>query len=92
MVRALAGGQESVAIVADGGPTKAPLGEISLRLAAALGGHNPNPRTGAGAPHGPLQYVVFPGSRQNPPWPRSVEDIHQQGINLLTGIGGWPTI
>jgi hypothetical protein len=92
MARSLSGGQESAALVADGGPTKAPLGEISLKLAVALGGHNPNPRTGAGAPHGPIQYVVFPGSRHNPPWPRSLEEVQQQGVALLQGIGGWPAI
>jgi hypothetical protein len=92
MARSLAGGRESAAVVADGGPTKAPLGEISLGLATALGGHNPNPRTGAGAPHGMLQYVVFPGSRHSPPWPRTLADIQQQAAALLRGIGGWPTI
>jgi hypothetical protein len=39
-----------------------------------------------------LQYVVFPGSRQNPPWPRTLGDIRQQATALLQGIGGWPTI
>jgi hypothetical protein len=92
MARALATGAESAAIIADGGPTKAPLGEMSLRLAASLGGHNPNPRTGAGAPRGAFQYVVFPGSRRDPPWPRSLEDIQQQASALLQTIQGWPAI
>jgi hypothetical protein len=92
MVRSLVGGQESVAVVADGGPTKAPLGEISLKLATALGGHNPSPRTGAGAPQGPIQYVIFPGSRPNPPWPRTIHDIQQQGATLLHQMGAWPAI
>jgi len=92
MARSLAGGQQSAAIVADGGPMKAPLGEISMELATALGGHNPDARTGAGAPRGVLQYVVFPGSRHNPPWPRSLSDIQREAAALLAAIGGWPTI
>lgn len=93
MCRTLTGDtHQSSAIVADGGPTKAPLGEISLKLAAALGGHNPNPRNGSGAPRGPIQYVVFPGSRVHPVWPRTAADIHQQATDLLKSIGGWPEI
>src|SRR5438552_15194543 len=46
MARSLVGGQESAALVADGGPTKAPLGEISLALATALGDHIAAPRPG----------------------------------------------
>jgi hypothetical protein len=82
----------SAAIVADQGPTNAPLGEISLKLAEALGGHNPNPRNGAGAPHGPFQYVVFPKSKGTPPWRRTVQDIQTQAAALLAEIGGWPTL
>lgn len=93
MVRALgASGLQSAAIVADGGPTDAPLGEISLSLAEALGGHNPNPRNGAGAPVGLFQYVVFPRSRQRPPWRRTVADIAAQAQALLDAIGGWPAL
>ncbi len=40
MVRAVGSHFETGAIVADGGPTKAPLGEVSLALAVALGGNN----------------------------------------------------
>lgn len=92
MARMLNGAHESFAIVADGGPTKAPLGEMSLKLAAALGGANPNPRTGGGAPKGPIQYVVFPKSRLNPPWPQSNATLKQQAASLLDGIGGWPDL
>jgi hypothetical protein len=93
MARTLgAADKHSAAIVADGGPTKAPLGEISLKLAEALGGHNPNPRNGAGAPHGTFQYVVFPKSRHTPPWRRTVQDVRTQAEGLLNEIGGWPTI
>ena len=92
MARCLANGNQSVALVADGGPTKAPLGEISLKLAAALGGRNPNPRTGKGAPPGPIQYLVFPGSRSTPAWPRSLDDVSRQGDDLLNAVGGWPDL
>ncbi|MGV1803782.1 hypothetical protein ACQZ6A_18110 [Agrobacterium vitis] len=90
MARTLNGAHESFAIVADGGPTKAPLGEISLKLAAALGGINPNPKTGKGAPKGPIQYVVFPNSRLKPAWPHALHDLRAQAETLLAGIGGWP--
>lgn len=90
MVRKLNSQLQSAAIVADGGPTKAPLGEISLALAVALGGTNPNPRNGHGAPTGSFQYVVFPGSKSNPPWRRSLQNIQQQASALLQQIGGWP--
>jgi len=83
---------ESAAIVADGGPAKAPLGEMSLRLAIALGGHNPNPRNGHGAPGGTFQYLVFPRSRSAPPWRRSLTDIEASVAALLAAIGGWPAI
>ncbi len=90
MARSIATGLESAAIIADGGPTKAPLGEVSLALATAMGGHNPNPRNGAGAPKGPFEYVVFPGSASDPPWPRAWSDIDRQARDLLTQVGGWP--
>lgn len=92
MVRTLGGAHETAAIIADGGPFKAPLGEMSLKLATALGGTNPNPRNGRGAPSGEFQYVVFPGSRASPAWRRSLTDIESGAAALLAGIGGWPTI
>ncbi|MCE1236664.1 MAG: glycoside hydrolase family 75 protein [Hyphomicrobiales bacterium] len=91
MVRNLSNGRQSAAVVADGGPTKAPLGEMSLALADRLGGKKPNPRTGKGAPTGYIQYVVFPGSRANPAWPLSLATIDAMGARLLQSIGGWPS-
>jgi hypothetical protein len=90
MARAVGTPHESCAIVADGGPSKAPLGEISLALAVALGGAHPNPRNGAGAPHGVLEYVVFPGSAFTPAWPHDLADIDARARSLLAGVGGWP--
>ena len=79
------------AIVADGGPTKAPLGEMSLALATALGGRDPDPRTGRNAPEGTFEYVIFPGSVGDPAWPRSPEDIDRTARELLHALGGWPS-
>lgn len=92
VVRKLGTALESAAIVADAGPSKAPLGEISLALAVALGGTNPNPRNGHGAPSGDFQYVVFPGSRSKPAWRRGPADIRTGAGALLAGIGGWPAL
>ncbi|WP_380784854.1 hypothetical protein [Sphingomonas sp. R86521] len=91
MVREVGGARETAAIVADGGPTKTPLGEMSLALATALGGTRPNPRNGRGAPSGTFEYVVFPDSASAPAWPRSFEDIDQRARELLANLGGWPT-
>lgn len=90
MVRGVGTVHETAAIVADGGPTKAPLGEISLALAVALGGSNPNPRNGKGAPRGTFEYVIFPGSAAAQAWPRSMADIDREARRLLEDIGGWP--
>jgi hypothetical protein len=92
IVRSLANGKESAAIVADGGPKNDPLGEISIALASALGGVNPNPRNGRGTPPTPLQYVIFPYSRIIPAWPRTAADITAQAQALLAAAGGWPDI
>ena len=61
-------GKTSAFIVAEVGP-RMRNGEMSIALAQALGGQNPNPRTGAGKPDGKIAYVVFPKSRANPAWP-----------------------
>lgn len=75
-------------IVADVGRASADLGEISMALAAALGGVNPNPRTGAGAPPGGTLFVVFPASRHVPPWPVSTMQIRNNVNHLLGALGG----
>ena len=92
MARNLDNGCETFAIVADGGPSKAPLGEVSLKLASALGGQNPNPRNGAGIPKGRFQYLIFPKSRFNPAWPRGTGEMDAAARALLAAVGGWPTI
>ena len=90
--RSLTTGRQSAALVGDEGGTNEPLGEISLSLAARLGGDNPNPRTGAGSPSGPFQYLVFPRSHRDPGWPRSLQDVERQAASLLQAIGGWPKV
>jgi len=90
MVRAVGTEFETAAIVADGGPTKAPLGEISLALATALGGINLDPRDGKGAPRGTFEYMIFPGSASRPAWPRSFDNIDRRARELLADVGGWP--
>lgn len=83
-------GRETLAVVADGGPTDDPLGEMSIALATRLGGTDPNPRNGAGAPTGRMQYVVFPGSHATPPWRRDLAEMETAAKALLAQIGGWP--
>lgn len=91
MARHLKTGRTSWAVVADQGPTGHPLGEISLRLAENLGGVNVNPRNGDGIAPGPVQFVIFPNSRLDPPWPQSLETLNLAARHMLETIGGWPT-
>ncbi|TCT02366.1 glycoside hydrolase family 75 protein [Aquabacter spiritensis] len=85
------GAMETAAIIADIGPPKAPLGEMSLRLATALGGTSPNPRTGKGAPKGEFEYIVFPrAGKAFRTWPRSAAEISEAARALLDEAGGWP--
>jgi hypothetical protein len=84
--------KESPFIVADAGPAKALLGEVSIRLAENLGGTNVNPRTGAGMPRGRFTYLMFPRTKSNPPWPVSSEQLQKRTQELLAGIGGWDRV
>ena len=89
MVRSLTNGCVTAAIVADGGPFKAPLGEMSIALASALGGVKPKPRNSTGAPKGTIEYIVFAGSALNPKWPQDWATIDVRASELLTDLGGW---
>lgn len=89
IVKNLTTGQMSAGIVGDIGPSGAPLGEISIALAESLGGSNPNPRNGAGAPPGINRYVVFPGSHASPAWPLTRDEITTKANALLDAAGGW---
>jgi Fungal chitosanase of glycosyl hydrolase group 75 len=87
----LASGKMTPFIVGDsGGGSDAKLGEASIALLVALGGRNPNPRTGAGLPKGAIQYILFPGSRKRGAalWPRTNEDIRDQAFFLASHTQG----
>lgn len=92
MARNLANGRESWAIVADQAPASHPLGEMSMRLAESLGGVNVNPRNGEGIAPGAIQYLIFPCSRLDPPWPQSLEALAKRANELFDAIGGWPDV
>lgn len=90
--RNLRTGKTSAAIVADIGARDHPLREVSLQLAADLGGVNVNPRNGAGVPQGPFAYVVFPFSKSRPAWPVTLEQIERRVGEELARVGGWDRI
>jgi hypothetical protein len=92
MALSLDTGKESAFVIADAGPRDADLGEVSIRLAENLGGANVNPRNGSGMPRGRFAYVVFPGSKSNPPWPVSVTDLDARAQALLSAAGGWARV
>src|ERR1700755_1936318 len=77
IVRNLRTSAITVAIVADIGPLHAPLGEVSIRLAAQRGGSQVTPRNGHGMPKGPFLYVMFPKSHATPKWPVTDEAMHR---------------
>lgn len=90
MTRHLGTSKISWAVVADQGPAANPLGEISLRLAEDLGGMRVNPRDGNGIAPGPVQFVLFPNSRLEPPWPQTAKRLERTARRLLREVGGWP--
>lgn len=81
-------GDKSAFVVADVGPKKASLGEISIALAESLGGVNVDPRTGSGAPRGDILYVIFPYTTDRLSWPLTEEDIQLYAGRLLSSVGG----
>ncbi|EOV0850556.1 glycoside hydrolase family 75 protein [Vibrio parahaemolyticus] len=81
-------GDASPFVIADIGPRKAKLGEMSIALAEALGGKNVSPRNGRGLPAGKIMYVVFPYSSKNNPWPLINEQIKKKSDELLESVGG----
>jgi hypothetical protein len=92
MARNLSTGQTSPMIFADVGGREHQLGEVSIKLAENLGGHDISPPTGHGAPRGPFAYVIFPGSEANPPWPLSADELQRRADAELAKIGGWDTV
>lgn len=82
-------------VVADIGPSKAKLGEVSIALAEKLGGKDVNPRNGAGQPSGSIAYVVFRYSSDESAarrWPISAKDLKQRGQDFLKTVGGKTSI
>ncbi|GAB2675982.1 hypothetical protein [Aliiglaciecola aliphaticivorans] len=88
----LKSGESSAFVVADIGPSKASLGEMSMALAENLGGNNVNPRNGAGKPKGDILYLLFPYSSKTYPWPLELDEIHDIGSELIESIGGKQSI
>lgn len=85
----LTNGKTSAFTVADIGPSKAELGEMSIELAKRMGGQTPNARTGAGAPKGEILYVIFPYSSRIDVWPLTLDEIEQKAAQLLEQAGGF---
>jgi hypothetical protein len=92
MVRNLKNSKTTAAIVADLGPSHAPLGEVSIRLAENLGGVKVNPRNGSGIPKGPFLYVLFPKSRGVPLWPVAPHALEERAAAALAEVGGWERV
>ncbi|TCD48936.1 hypothetical protein E0L29_00175 [Chlorobium sp. N1] len=84
----LASGCSSGFVVADIGPRRHPLGEISIALACRLGGKDVSARTGPSRPMGRILYIVFPGSAGRYPWPREVHSIEAITRKMLDEAGG----
>jgi len=85
-------GDESPFIVADIGPSTAKLGEMSIALASNLGGDNPNPKNGSGAPRGRILYIMFPYSHNTPRWNGSLSDLTAKANSLLNSVGGMSSV
>jgi hypothetical protein len=79
-------------IVADVGQSSAPLGEMSIALAVALGGINPNARTGKGTPQGTVVFILFPHSAQTLRWPVSDADMTAIALQRLQASGGFEAL
>jgi hypothetical protein len=92
MARSLSTKSTSPVIFADVGGQDHELGEVSIRLAENLGGHDIDPRSGAGAPKGPFVYIIFPGTEVTPPWPLSAEELQHRTDTELAKIGGWDAV
>lgn len=84
----LGNNKKSHFVVAETGPANANLGEMSIALATAMGGVNPNPINGAGAPAGTVLYVSFPNSTGTYPWPMTNAQMSANVQQLLSTVGG----
>ncbi len=75
-------------VVAETGPAAANLGEMSIKLATLLGGTNPSPINGSGAPSGTVLYVSFPFSSNTYAWPQTAAQMQANTNALLQTVGG----
>lgn len=88
----LATGDSSPFVVADIGPRKAKLGEISVALAEGIGGRDVNPRNGSGLPPGKVLYILFPNSSRSNTWPLTIGKIKQASEAVLEAVGGMHSV
>ncbi len=88
----LATSQISPFVVADVGQSSAVLGEMSIALGAALGGTNPNPRTGDGQPKGDIAIIIFPHTALSPAWPVSAAQMQMIAMGHLQAAGGFEAL
>jgi hypothetical protein len=84
----LSNNKKSHFVVAETGPAAADLGEMSIAFATAMGGVNPNPINGAGAPSGTILYVSFPFSSNTYAWPMTNAQMQTNVNALLQSVGG----
>jgi hypothetical protein len=84
----LSNNKKSHFVVAETGPAAADLGEMSIAFATAMGGVNPNPINGAGAPSGTILYVSFPFSSNTYAWPMTNAQMQANVNTLLQSVGG----
>ena len=81
-------GKMSSFVVADIGPYRHPLGEVSIALAENISGQSASPRTGLGRSIGRTIYVVFPYTSKTQPWPFSVAQMDGYRDAFLKTVGG----
>jgi hypothetical protein len=82
----------SAAIVADAGPRDAPLGEVSIRLAEALGGMHVIPALERACRMAHFSTCSSPRSHSTPPWPVTTDAIETRAEAALAAICGWERV
>jgi hypothetical protein len=84
----LSNNKKTAYVAADVGPSAASLGESSIAFLVNLGGINPNPINGAGAPSATVLYVNFPNSTATYRWPMTNAQMQSNVQQLLATVGG----
>ena len=75
-------------VLAETGPAAANPDEMSIKLATLLGGTNPSPINGSGAPSGTVLYVSFPFSSNTYTWPQTAAQMQANTNALMQSVGG----